>query len=282
MPTEQSQPKLDWNQLIREALDTPGDMMNVYNRLHEYSYTNTLLFLQQGVREPVASYHRWRSVGRHVLRGAHAKNVIVPLLVPEPRAEPAPANETLDEKRARVARLIGFKVVRGVFALSDTDGPELPEVKLLQWDQQTALEKLKITLVPFQHTNGNVQGYSIGREIAINPVSVYPHKTLMHELAHVVLGHTVASIHGEYATHQGIKEFQAEATAYLVMNELEQLTTDMATVSRGYIQHWLDAEQPTDREIRLVFAATDQILRSGRRTTMREAATGTTKSDSGQ
>ncbi len=59
-------------------------------------------------------------------------------------------------------------------------------------------------------------------------------------------------------------EFQAEATAYLAMNELGRLDDESASHSRGYIRHWLQAEQPGDREIRLVFAATEQILRAGR------------------
>jgi len=40
--------------------------------------------------------------------------------------------------------------------------------------------------------NGNAQGYaSPAKQIAINPVAALPHKTMFHELAHMVLGHTV-------------------------------------------------------------------------------------------
>lgn len=59
-------------------------------------------------------------------------------------------------------------------------------------------------------------------------------------------------------------EFQAEATAYLTMNELEQLDEQTATKSRGYIQGWLEGEQPPDKAIREVFVATDRILKAGR------------------
>ena len=68
----------------------------------------------------------------------------------------------------------------------------------------------------------------------------------------------------EYSTHQGIFEFQAEATAYLTMNELEQLDEVTATHSRGYIQDWLKDERPPDKAIRDVFSATDAILKAGR------------------
>lgn len=253
------QSKLDWQQLMEEALTAPGNLGDTYNRFHDYSLTNNLLFLMQGVREPVASYKRWQSLGRHVLKGAKAKEVIVPLLVNE-----KPENETEAEKRERIARLIGFKVVRGVFAYSDTDGPEIPPKPMPRWDADAALEQLKITRVPFRLTNGNVQGYSVGRELAINPMAVSPEETLLHEMGHIVLGHTVATTLGEYGQHRGVMEFQAEASAYLVGHELELMDEESASSSRAYIRHWLKDEQPADREIRLVFSAADQILRSGR------------------
>jgi len=59
-------------------------------------------------------------------------------------------------------------------------------------------------------------------------------------------------------------EFQAEAVAYLAMNELNQLDEHSADVSRGYIQHWLQGEKPPERPIQHVFRATDAILKSSR------------------
>src|SRR5579859_3724924 len=115
--------KVDWPKLLDEALTTPGNLTGVYDRFHDYSLTNMLLFRIQGIHEPVASFSRWKSLGRHVLKGARAKEVIVPVLMNEGPPEP-PEDEPLAEKRERVARLIGFKAVRAVFALSDTDGPE--------------------------------------------------------------------------------------------------------------------------------------------------------------
>ncbi|OLC62313.1 MAG: hypothetical protein AUH89_01430 [Ktedonobacter sp. 13_1_40CM_4_52_4] len=127
-----------------------------------------------------------------------------------------------------------------------------------------ALAKLNITKVPFRKNDANIQGYARGRDIAVNPFAVHPGKTLMHELGHVVLGHTLPETIAEYETHRGIMEFQAEATAHLTMNELGQLTDEMATHSCGYIQDWLEGERPPDKAIRQVFAATDQILKAGR------------------
>jgi antirestriction protein ArdC len=251
--------RLDWQRLLDEALTVEGSILGVYDRFHDYSLANVMLLRTQDIHEPVASYSRWKSLGRHVLRGARAKDVIVPVLASE-----TPPAETFDEKRERVARLIGFKVVRAVFALSDTDGPEIPSQPTPGWAYQQALAKLGVREVPFDDTNGNKQGYSRGTEIAINPVAVRPTKTRFHELGHVILGHTLPHSYEDYQTHRGIREFQAEAVAYLCMNELGIMDDETATVSRGYIQHWLEDEHPPQKAIQQVFSAADRILRAGR------------------
>lgn len=250
----------DWQQLLHQALTAPGNLGNTYSRFHDYSFTNEMLFFMQGIHEPVASYSRWRSLGRQVMRGAKAKEVIVPVLVNEPATE----NETLEGKRERVAKLIGFKVVRAMFALSDTDGKELPDIPIPGWDVQTALDTFGIREVPFDSTNGNLQGYSRGVEFAINPIAVNPIKTRFHEIAHILLGHTLEHHYEEYQAHRGILEFQAEAASYLVMNELQILDDETASTSRAYICHWLKDEQPPDQAIRQVFTVADRILRAGR------------------
>src|SRR5215831_10591615 len=133
MTAEQTQTRIDWNKLLDEALTAPGNLTGVYDRFWDYSFGNMMLFMMRGIREPVASFSRWKSLGRHVVKGAKAKEVIVPVLVNEPTPEPAPDDEQLEEKRERVARLIGFKVVRAVFALSDTDGEYLPPPEPQGW-----------------------------------------------------------------------------------------------------------------------------------------------------
>jgi hypothetical protein len=266
MPAEQT--RVDWQQLLETALTTEGSVGNVYNRFHEYSVANTFLFMMQGIREPVASESRWKALGRTRRDGTRRKEVIVPVFAkatePPPVETTDETEETPEAKKERVARLIGFTVVNGVLALSDTDGPEIPPIQVPQWDLETALAKLAIKRVPFEQIDGNIQGVSHGREYALNPVAVHPLKTTFHEMGHIILGHTVATSFGEYSQHRGKMEFGAEAVAYLAMNELQQMDEETASHSRGYLQHWLGTEQPTDREIRLVFAATDQILKAGR------------------
>ncbi len=69
----------------------------------------------QSVHEPVAGFRRWQQLGHHVLAGARAKAILHPVMV------------TIEnEEGEKEPRLVGFKLRRSVFRLSDTVGPELP------------------------------------------------------------------------------------------------------------------------------------------------------------
>ena len=200
----------------------------------------------------------------HVLRGAEAKYIIRPIYAKTEVQRTQDGSEDADAIIEDVQTLIGFKPVKSIFALSDTAGEEPPPVTLPEWDVDTALDKLGIRLVPFDALSGNVQGYSHGHDVAINPIAVNPPKTRFHEIGHVVLGHTSPEGLAEYQQHRGIMEFQAEATAYLTMNELGRLDEETAARSLGYVQSWLQGERPPDKAIREVFTATDRILKAGR------------------
>jgi hypothetical protein len=167
-----------------------------------------------------------------------------------------------DGKPGKRQILVGFRASRTVFGFSDTDGDDLPAVELPGWDTETALAALKVDRVAFDMVNGNAQGFSCedndGRHLALNPTAVYPAKTLLHELAHLMLGHCQ---NGDQ-THRGVAEFEAEATAYLVAKELELIDWNPAE-SRAYIQRWLSGTEVTENHISRVFAAVNKILTAG-------------------
>lgn len=244
---------VDYERLMQEALTMPGRLGSTYTRFYPYSFGNQVALFMQGAEGPVNTYDRWQAMGRQVKRGSKAKSILRPLM----------GKRTDDEGNEEMyAR--GFKWVRCIFQLSDTEGEELPPWEPPEWSRERALGALGIREVAFQMLDGNIQGYSSGHELAINPVAAYPMKTLIHELGHIVLGHTAPDAHDEYQSHRGLKEFQAESTAYLGMNELGALDRMDASESRGYIQHWLSGREPTERDIRQVFTATDKILKAGR------------------
>jgi antirestriction protein ArdC len=244
---------LDWQALIETALTAPGRMGDTYNRFYSYSFMNQLLLLMQGVQEPVATYQRWKDIGRQVLRGSKAKEIVRPITI-----------KKKDDDGEVESSFTRFKLVKCLFTYSETEGEELPPADLPGWDLDTALGKLSIKRAPFTMLNGNIQGFSVGREIAVNPVATDPLGTTFHELGHVVLGHTEPDKAAQYALHRGTYEFQAEATSYLTMHELGVMGEDQAGESRAYIQGWLRTERPSDVAIRQLFGATDQILRAGR------------------
>jgi hypothetical protein len=67
MTAEQTQTRIDWNKLLDEALTAPGNLTGVYDRFWDYSFGNMMLFMMQGIHEPVASFSTWKSLGRHVI-----------------------------------------------------------------------------------------------------------------------------------------------------------------------------------------------------------------------
>lgn len=244
----------EWSKLIEEALTMPGHLSSIYNRFYTYSINNQILLYMQGVTEPVATFNRWKEMGRSVKKGSKAKAILRPITVK--------LKDDLDAE-GNPKQITKFKLVNALFTVSETEGDELPEYTPPEWSEERALGELDIKRVPFAVLDGNAQGYSFERNVAINPVAAYPLKTMFHELAHVVLGHTATDKMKDYATHRGVMEFQAEATAYLCMNDVGALEHMDASGSRGYIQSWLKGEKPSDQSIKEVFKAVDTILRGG-------------------
>lgn len=239
---------------MEEALNMPGSLSSVYSRFYSYSVGNQILLFMQGVTEPVATYGRWAEMNRQVKKGSKAKAILRPITIK--------SKDEVDDQ-GKPKQFTKFKLVNALFTASETEGDDLPEFVPPEWNEETALSALDIKRVPFESLDGNTQGYSFERNVAINPVAAYPLKTLFHELGHVVLGHTTPDKIEEYQAHRGVKEFQAEATAYLCMNDVGATEQMDAAGSRGYIQHWLHGETPPDSAIREVFKAVDTILRAG-------------------
>jgi hypothetical protein len=247
---------VEWTRLLEEALTMPGNLGNIYNRFYPYSFNNQVLLYMQRVTEPVATYNKWKEMGRQVQKGSKAKSILRPITLN--------LKDQLD-KDGQPKKLTKFKMVKCLFTASETSGDELPEWEPPEWSAERALGALAISRVPFELLDGNVQGYSFDRNVTVSPVAVYPFKTLIHEVGHVVLGHTTPDQRAEYQEHRGVKEFAAESTAYLTLNEIGATDNQWnPSSSRAYIQTWLQGQRPPDQEIKAVFKATDAILKAGR------------------
>lgn len=259
MTTKEKQ--VEWKELIKTALTIEGSIGGTYNRFYDYSYMNQILLMMQGVFEPVATYKKWLSIGRQVQKGSKAKEIVRPVMHYLTEEEKRKLNIDIRDK---VPQIIGFKLVSCIFKLSETDGEDLPEIEIPDWNLKTALKNLDIKEIPFKQLNGNIQGYSTGNKYAINPVAIDVNSTTMHEIAHIVLGHTSNENIAEYGEHRGIKEFQAEVTSFLLMNEFNMINEEQASESRAYIQNWLAGEEPDDKAIKQVFSAVNKIIKAGK------------------
>ena len=265
--------EIDWTATFTEALNAPGALGNTYNRFYNYSFLNQIRLMSQGCMEPVATYRRWLELGFQVQKGSRAKVVLAPLILVKRDVTGKPI---LKDGKSQTF-LAGFRESPTVFGFSDTDGDELPEIEFPSWDGDLALKALAVKREKFKESNGNTQGYSYqnakgGNMISVNPAAKYPAKTMLHELAHIVLGHCAALAKGDQS-HRGVTEFEAESVAYLVAKEIELVDWAPAE-SRAYINGWLqhDGHDPEgtngsafdDKNVSRIFAAANKILVAGR------------------
>ena len=143
------------------------------------------------------------------------------------------------------------------FTVYQTEGDDyIPEVPWFDFSHID--EKLQVTKIPFIHMNWNCQWYASWREYAINPVAVNPMKTMFHELAHILLGHTEERIDDHTTLARNIKEFQAESVALICAACIGQ--TDQLSYSLGYIQNWGIPEELDKKMIEKLFACSNKII----------------------
>ena len=212
--------------------------MEAYSAFHHYSIGNQILALVQcqmrGLQPgPINTFPKWKELGRIVKRGERALILCMPI-TRKARDEEAESNGD-DANGERT--FTSFMHKARWFVISQTVGEEFTTPRLPEWEAERALAALDIEQIAFTDTDGNCQGYARKRQIAINPVAQLPHKTLFHEAAHVILGHTSeADFTDTERTPKNLREVEAEAVALLCC---EALNLEGANFCRGYIQNWL-------------------------------------------
>ncbi len=251
-----------WGELLRDAVEKPGRMLEAYTAFHNYSFGNALLALEQCTRRnlqpgPLNTYRGWLERKRQVRKGETG----ITLCMPMPFKRTTHTDDT-EEEPAEPRKRYAFGFRAYWFVLTQTDGEETYVAPIPGFDLDTALRSLNITRTAFDEINGNVQGFARQREIAINPLAALPHKTTFHEIAHVVLGHTTSEklVDGEL-TPRHLREVEAESVALICC---ETLALEGDEFCRGYIQHWLNTEKeiPNQSAAR-IFAAATSILKAG-------------------
>lgn len=267
-----TKPSLDipkWSALLVEAVNKPGLIMEAYSAFHNYSMGNQILALVQcqlrGLEPgPINTFPGWQALGRNVKRGERALVLCMPITRKRRDENANDSNEEVKEEHTYTS----FVYKPRWFVISQTVGDEFLTPRLPEWEAKQALETLNIEQVAFTETNGNVQGYARKRQVAINPVAQFPTKTLFHEAAHVMLGHTAeADFTDTERTPKSLREVEAEAVALLCC---EALNLEGADYCRGYIQNWLcpaigyNGDAIPEKSAQKIFHTADQILRAGR------------------
>jgi antirestriction protein ArdC len=246
-------------ELLQSAVTEPGTVSAAYRQFHNFSIGNQLLAwsqcLQRGIQPgPLATFMGWKDKGRYVRKGEKAIVLCQPVTV----KRTVETNDGTEDDQA----FTRFVYRPHWFVLAQTEGQELAPTPIPSWDRTTALAALNITEVPFDMMDGNVQGYARQRSIAVSPVAGNPFKTTIHEIAHVLLGHTAEGEHADdELTPRNLREVEAESVSMLVCAALDQPGVEQC---RGYIQSWWGQGNPIpERSAQRILKAADQFLRAG-------------------
>jgi antirestriction protein ArdC len=211
--------------------------------------------LQRGIQPgPIATFQRWKELGRHVRKGEKAITLCRPVTIK--RAA------TTDDGAEEATPATWFLFKPFWFVLAQTDGPPLPPVEVPARDAARALDALDVQQIPFDALNGNCLGFARDRFIAISPVNPFPLKTTFHELAHVLLGHTTeGTLNNDERTPRNLRECEAEAVALVCCAALGLPGVDEC---RGYLQSWWGTGNAIpERSAQRILKAADQILKAG-------------------
>lgn len=147
--------RLSWAALLEHAVTEPGIISSAYRQFHTYSIGNQLLAwsqcVQRGIQPgPLATYQRWRELGRQVRRGEKAITLCRPVTVNR--------TETLAEGTEQPITTTWFVFKPYWFVLAQTDGQPLPEQPAPEWDATRAYAALDVREVPFDLLDGNTLG----------------------------------------------------------------------------------------------------------------------------
>src|SRR5436309_4754543 len=129
-----------WQSILHDAIPQPGAIHEAYSRFHPYSIGNQLLAMFQcsarGLQPgPIATFMRWKELGRHVRKGEKALTLCMPVTCKSKQTtRDEQGNET--EQESAFTR---FVYRNNWFVLAQTDGAEYKPESLPDWDEPSAL-----------------------------------------------------------------------------------------------------------------------------------------------
>lgn len=222
----------------------------------DYSARNTMLIsLQKPHATFVASYGKWKKLGRQVKQGEKGIAILAPVIY-----DRAKAQETALDKQG-ISLLNGEKTVEDstdektniffkkvyVYDVSQTSGKEIPtladeltgDIDLRKKEAIfTALQKITGIDFEFRGLKGDVKGFYNHKEnrivIKSGMSDTQTLKTAFHETAHKLLHDPELEI-VTVKSKRNEKEVQAESVAFMVA---ERLGLDTSEYSFPYIASW--------------------------------------------
>ncbi|TYC48014.1 hypothetical protein ESZ50_10320 [Weissella muntiaci] len=217
-------------------------------KFHKYSSRNNqLILMQKPEASNVASFKKWKELGRSVQKGSKALYVYAPMKVKKKDAN----NKPIVDKNGEIQTETFFRLVP-VFDVSQTQGKELPvPISELTNDlggsqnfpevyrSLSGVANVPIEMRDESKIEAGAKGYysptenlivikaAMGQEQTI--------KTLIHEIVHSELHANSQARFG--SNDYSVQEFEAESVAYIVANHLG---IDTAQYSFGYLASWTD------------------------------------------
>ena len=209
--------------------------LDVQSKFYRYSPNNVMLImLQNPYATRVAGYRAWQAMDHQV----RAKELALRILAPMTYQKDGPEGEKTSE-------IHGFKTVP-VFDISQTEGPDLPDVvsKLEGLAPEGVFDRLTefANSIGFRverpetldsGANGDTT-HSQGRiRVVASNSDAQQAKTLAHEIGHALLHDP--GVEATKDLERGLKELEAESAAYVICTALGMDTSDY---SFGYVAGW--------------------------------------------
>ncbi|WP_420451740.1 ArdC family protein [Ilumatobacter sp.] len=244
------------------------DYLATARRFHRYSPQNQLLLALQGAEGYVAGYRNWQRVPAQgggtcqVAKGSVGLKILAPLT-----AKVVDVDDATGEETTR-SRLRGFRTVKvfhqgQLVAPPDIGDAVLPELLIGEnrWQHVWSAVAGRLeddgysvdlhTRTPVEKWNGMTSWADKAVLVAGDLEPPQRLKTLLHEWAHVELGHDT-----RVELPRAVKEVEAESVAYLLA---QTVGLDSDAYSVPYIANW------SAGDIETVQSAAEQILTTTKR-----------------
>lgn len=214
------------------------EYLKFFAKFYKYSLNNTMLIASQKPEATlVASFKKWKEMGRNVKKGEKGIKILAPCTY-----------KTVEEKdgEEKEKEHLYFRVVY-VFDISQTEGKEIPEICKELNDLEeipkstysaffTGVKNATNSTILVEEITGGAKGYYMrdSGNIVINKgmSQTQTLKTLVHEGAHALLHNKESEIAD---ITKEAKEIQAEAVAFTVLN---YYGLDSSEYSFPYIATW--------------------------------------------